>query len=88
MTPNEHKKLIEDKVNYFFKTDSSVHVKYKKINSKGENQWDNGWIEEVSADFFMLRFFKIGQERRGTDKVPVFFLEVEEITKYVDGGFK
>ncbi len=61
---------IKKKAQVFFDNSISVHVQKKS------GEWLNGYISEVSSDFFMLN------ERLKGD-LPVFFLEIESIEKYV-----
>lgn len=61
---------IKKKVQVFFDNSITIHVQKKS------GEWLNGSITEVSSDFFMLN------ERIKGD-LPVFFLEIESIEKYI-----
>lgn len=61
---------IGKRIQYFFDNQKAIHCQ-----TKG-GRWYNGYILEVNADFFILNEFKVGE-------LPVFFIEVEEVTQYV-----
>jgi len=61
--------LIKQKVDFYYKNSKAVHINLKK------GSWKNGYIKEVSADFFMLDEFLEGLK-------PVFFLEIKDIDVY------
>ena len=71
---NEDEKLISQKA--MFHKHCEVHVKLK------DNGWENGYIEEVSADHFILKLSPEGSLKRGIDKIPIFFLEIKDIREY------
>ena len=68
---DEEVKVIKGKVEYFFKDAKPIHITFKK------GYWKNGYVREVGADFFIIHELLEG-------KMPVFFLEVEEITEFID----
>jgi hypothetical protein len=65
--------MIRTKIQTFFDKERPVHVDTKS------GKWYNGFIREISADFFIINEFKFGE-------VPVFFLEVTDVTPFVPRG--
>jgi len=72
---NEHEKLISKKAT--FHKNCFVHI---KLNS--QRGWENGWIEEVEADFLILKLTEQGALKNGSDKLSLFFLEIRDIQEY------
>ena len=68
---DEEVKVLKGKVEYFFKDAKAIHITFKK------GYWKNGYIREIGADFFIIHELVEG-------KMPVFFLEVKEITEFRD----
>jgi len=60
---------LEKRANFYFKRDLPVHCKYKR------GFWKNGYILEMSSDFFSLNEFEEGL-------MPVFFNELLDIDKF------
>lgn len=66
-------KTLQKKVDYFFKSKECVHVKFKR------GFWKNGYVTEISADFFILDELIEGD-------MPVFFMEIKDVEKYNKKG--
>lgn len=62
-------RLLKIKADTFYRGGMGVHIKYKR------DLFKNGFIHELSSDFFILDDFKEG-------KFPIFFLELRDITPY------
>lgn len=62
-------KMIEDRARVYSSKTIPVHI------TKTDGEWLNGFIEEVSSDFLMLKEFKKGL-------MPVFFLQIKNIETY------
>ena len=62
--------LIKKKVDTYYSKGVPVHITFKK------GFWFNGYITEISSDFFMINEFLKGS-------MPVFFIEVYDINKFV-----
>lgn len=60
---------IKAKTQFYFERNLMVHV---KVNS---GSFYNGFIVEISSDFFMINDRRLGH-------MPVFFMEVKDIEKY------
>lgn len=63
---NENEQILKKKVDYFYKNNSKVHIKFKK------GYWKRGIIQENSSDFFILNETLEGN-------MPVFFIEISSI---------
>ena len=61
--------MIEDRAKIYSSKTIPVHI------TKNDGEWLNGFIEEVSIDFLMLKEFKKGL-------MPVFFSEIRNIETY------
>ena len=72
---NEHEKLISKKA--MFHKYCKVHISLN--DDKG---WENGVIKEVGADNLILELSQAGKEKHGVDSLPLFFLEIKDITEY------
>ena len=70
---NEDEKLISKK---------AIFHKYCDVHVKLKNGWENGYIEEVSADHLILKLSPEGSLKHGIDKMPIFFLEIKDISEY------
>ena len=68
-------KMINDKLLIYSLKKIAIHV------SKKNGEWLNGYVEEMSNDFFMLDEFKKGL-------MPVFFEELKYIETFKDGESK
>jgi len=77
MSDEERVKLISKKATYY--KYQQVHVTFK------DGTWENGWIEDVKADFFMLRLTDEGELKNKKSEMPVFFMVVEDIEEYIGG---
>ena len=66
---------LSKKAEHFYNSVKAVHVKFKK------GYWKNGYIKEVSADFFILDEFLDGE-------IPCFFFQIEDIEVYTIDNFK
>lgn len=66
---NEDEKTIKQKVDFYFKEQVIIHIRFKK------GFWKRGIIEEVSADFFILNETLEGRQ-------PVFFQEISSLDKW------
>lgn len=55
--------ILQKRLQYFFDKQIPIHVTLK------ENKFLNGYVKEVSADFFILDDFKEGEQ-------PVFYIEI------------
>jgi len=66
---NENVEFLKKQVNTFSKKVLPVHITFK------DGYWKRGYIIEESSDFFMLNELKEGP-------MPVFYSEVEKITKF------
>ncbi|MEX0595540.1 MAG: hypothetical protein WD512_03490 [Candidatus Paceibacterota bacterium] len=68
--PNE--KLISQKANFY---------KYQKVHITFLNEnWENGIIQDIGAEFLLLEFnSSIGIERWGAKSRPFFFIEIKDI---------
>lgn len=68
-------KLVSKKATYH--KYCNVHLTFK------DGKWENGYIEEVGADYLILKFLKNeAVERWGVDKKPFFFIEIKDIDKF------
>jgi len=65
----EQVQVLMKKADYFYKNSIPVHIKFK------ENYWKRGLITELSSDFFLL-------DERMEGKMPIFFLEIEDIREF------
>lgn len=61
--------MIKDKALVYSEKKIPVHI------TKSNGEWLNGFIEEVSDDFLMIKEFK-------KELMPVFFLEIINIETY------
>jgi hypothetical protein len=66
---DENEMLMRKKVQFFYDSKEAVHVSYKK------GYWKNGYIKEISYDFFIIDDFMDGD-------IPVFYLELNDISIY------
>lgn len=66
---DERKLALQQKADYFFKANKAIHIKFLK------GYFLNGYIKEISADFFILDEFVEGE-------IPCFFLQIDEIDLY------
>ncbi len=69
---NEHERLISKKSNFYKYCD--VH-----IILKNNNGWENGKIVSVGADLIQLELSDEGQKKHNTNRLNLFFLEIEDI---------
>lgn len=67
--------ILKQKAEYFFNSNEPVHIKFKK------GYWKRGVIIELKENHFSLQEFIEGD-------IPIFFLEVYSIEKYVKGASK
>ena len=61
--------MIKDKAKIYFERHISVHI------TKGDGEWLNGFIDDISDEFLMIEEFK-------KDLMPVFFKEITSIETY------
>ena len=73
--PNETRPILDQKINFFFKDKTLVHIRLKG------GTFYNGIITEISADFFIFKDRKLGL-------IPVFLLEVERIEPFLEDNNK
>ena len=62
-------KILKEKIKYFYDKSSAIHVVYKN------SRFANGYIQEQSALFFILKDFNFGE-------MIIFFKEIEDIIPY------
>ena len=78
---NEHEELMSKKASMFFKNQDKIHIQLKN------GGWERGWIRESPTfDFIILTFTDEGRLKNGVDSKPFFFLEIEDINKFLEGG--
>ena len=70
---NEIKKLNEEKIAEAFSKDIKLHISLK------DESWRNGFVKEVSDSFFIFDDVVNGKE-------AIFFLELKEVSPYLEGG--
>ncbi len=68
---NEDMKINEEKINKAFNSNLKIHIDLR------DGSWRNGYIKEISADFFMFEDMVNGEE-------PIFFLELKKVEPYLN----
>lgn len=61
--------MIKDKAKVYLEKQIPVHI------TKNDGEWLNGFIEEVSPDFLMIKEFK-------KELMPVFYTEIVNLETY------
>lgn len=69
-----HEMLISKKA--MFHKNCKVHLRLK------DETWENGWIEDVGADFLIFKFTDEGASKRGITSKVFFFIEIKDIDEY------
>jgi len=76
------KKLIEEKANFFYRSNLPVHVVFKNL------RFENGWIDFCGSDFFKLKYFPRSAEINRKDSDYVFFRELLDVEEYREEEIK
>ena len=69
---NELNLVLNKKINFFYKEKTLIHIKVKDSGT-----FYNGFINKISADFFMFEDRRLGL-------IPVFLLEIDRIEPYIN----
>lgn len=72
---NEHVLLLQKKVKFYYDNQTRVHVTFKR--EKDGSKWRRGYIKEISSDFFILWEDYLKQD------IPVFFIQIDEVEKFI-----
>ena len=70
---NENMKTNEEIISLALTKNLKVHLVLK------DKSWRNGFVKEISADFFIFEDLINGRE-------PIFFLELIKVEPYMEGG--
>ena len=68
---DENRKLNEEKIYEAFSKGIKLHLILR------DNSWRNGFVREISADFFIF-------DDRENGKEPIFFLELVKAEPYME----
>ena len=69
----KEEEIIKRKINFFHNSNLPIHIIFH------DGTWENGSINEMGSDFFMLLLNEEGARKNGLKTMPIFFLEVKDV---------